>query len=163
MTLTDSGYRQPLNSSLLTSLTPSNLQAIQNLISSASPHPSISSSLPSKSQAAVAILLFQPTPESIQIISETKSHSPSHTTIHEESQVKVPVPSDLQVILTTRSLNLRSHPGQASLPGGKVDRSDVEKGVEYTALRECHEEIGLDFEKWWGEGMGWVCTGQPCE
>ena len=39
----------------------------------------------------------------------------------------------LRVLLTTRSKELRSHPGQTALPGGKVDQSDA--GVVETAVR----------------------------
>ncbi|KIM64264.1 hypothetical protein SCLCIDRAFT_640822 [Scleroderma citrinum Foug A] len=48
---------------------------------------------------------------------------------------------ELRVVLTTRSKLLRAHPGQTSLPGGKVDESDP--SLTYTALREAHEEVGL--------------------
>ncbi|KAG8892717.1 hypothetical protein FRC00_011682 [Tulasnella sp. 408] len=47
----------------------------------------------------------------------------------------------LRVLLTTRSKELRSHPGQAALPGGKSDEED-ETPVR-TAFREACEEIGL--------------------
>ena len=39
----------------------------------------------------------------------------------------------LRVLLTTRSKELRSHPGQTALPGGKVDDSDG--GVVQAAVR----------------------------
>jgi hypothetical protein len=39
----------------------------------------------------------------------------------------------LRVLLTTRSKELRSHPGQTALPGGKVDQGDA--GVVDTAVR----------------------------
>jgi 8-oxo-dGTP pyrophosphatase MutT (NUDIX family) len=44
--------------------------------------------------------------------------------------------------LTKRSSHLRHHPGQISFPGGKVDPGD--DGPIGAALRESHEEIGLD-------------------
>ncbi|KAG9013882.1 hypothetical protein FRB94_004262 [Tulasnella sp. JGI-2019a] len=47
----------------------------------------------------------------------------------------------IRVTLTTRSMSLRSHPGQVALPGGKSDPDD--KTPVFTALREAHEEIGL--------------------
>tara|TARA_Y100001968_G_C19429664_1_gene756267 strand:+ start:1820 stop:2452 length:633 start_codon:yes stop_codon:yes gene_type:complete len=47
---------------------------------------------------------------------------------------------NLNIILTLRSRNLKDHPGQISLPGGKV--SDMESFSE-CALRETYEEIGL--------------------
>lgn len=47
----------------------------------------------------------------------------------------------LSITLTTRSLTLRSHPGDTALPGGRFDESD--RSVEETALREANEEVGL--------------------
>jgi len=47
----------------------------------------------------------------------------------------------LRVLLTTRSKELRSHPGQTALPGGKVDESDA--GVVEAAYREANEEVAL--------------------
>ena len=47
----------------------------------------------------------------------------------------------LHVILTKRSDNLKHHPGQIALPGGKAEKDD--KNSIATALREAHEEIGL--------------------
>ncbi|KIK62620.1 hypothetical protein GYMLUDRAFT_42070 [Collybiopsis luxurians FD-317 M1] len=49
----------------------------------------------------------------------------------------------LRVLLTTRSKNLRSHPGQTALPGGRVDEEDRD-AVE-TAFREANEEVALPF------------------
>lgn len=45
------------------------------------------------------------------------------------------------VILTKRSENLRQHTGQVALPGGRRDPGET---AWDTALREAHEEIGLD-------------------
>jgi peroxisomal coenzyme A diphosphatase NUDT7 len=39
---------------------------------------------------------------------------------------------ELRVLLTTRSKELRSHPGQTALPGGKMDKMDA--GVVETAV-----------------------------
>jgi 8-oxo-dGTP pyrophosphatase MutT (NUDIX family) len=44
---------------------------------------------------------------------------------------------ELRVLLTTRSKDLRTHPGQTALPGGRVDEFDVT--VIQTAVRlDCH-------------------------
>jgi 8-oxo-dGTP pyrophosphatase MutT (NUDIX family) len=47
----------------------------------------------------------------------------------------------LTVLLTQRSPDLRSHAGQISFPGGRVDPGD--SGPLACALREAQEEIGL--------------------
>ena len=48
----------------------------------------------------------------------------------------------LTVLLTQRTDHLTDHPGQISFPGGRVEPTDV--NATATALREAHEEIGLD-------------------
>jgi 8-oxo-dGTP pyrophosphatase MutT (NUDIX family) len=48
-----------------------------------------------------------------------------------------------EILLTVRAQHLPQHPGQVSFPGGSVDRGD--SSAVSTALREAHEEIGLDY------------------
>lgn len=48
----------------------------------------------------------------------------------------------LWVVLTERSGALSRHAGQVAFPGGRPDPDD--KDLAATALREAHEEIGLD-------------------
>lgn len=58
--------------------------------------------------------------------------------------VLIPVwnrPGGAQVILTKRASHLKHHPGQISLPGGKVE--PVDASVQAAALREAMEEIAL--------------------
>lgn len=54
------------------------------------------------------------------------------------------------VILTRRADHLSSHAGQVSFPGGRADEGDISP-VD-TALREAHEEVGLEPAK--AEALG---------
>lgn len=58
--------------------------------------------------------------------------------------VLVPITCDerAEILLTVRHSALRSHPGQISFPGGRVDATDTD--VAATALREAWEEVGLE-------------------
>jgi 8-oxo-dGTP pyrophosphatase MutT (NUDIX family) len=47
----------------------------------------------------------------------------------------------LHVILTRRSDEVEHHKGEISFPGGAFEQTDSD--LSFTALRECHEEIGL--------------------
>jgi 8-oxo-dGTP pyrophosphatase MutT (NUDIX family) len=51
-------------------------------------------------------------------------------------------PSALTILLTQRTEHLRDHAGQVSFPGGRCEPGD--DSATATALREAHEEIGLD-------------------
>ena len=52
-----------------------------------------------------------------------------------------PVDGAPHVILTVRAGSLARHRGQVSLPGGEVESTET---LEHAALREAHEEIGVD-------------------
>jgi 8-oxo-dGTP pyrophosphatase MutT (NUDIX family) len=49
---------------------------------------------------------------------------------------------ELHVLLTQRTSHLSTHGGQIAFPGGKADADDVDAVA--TALRETHEEVGID-------------------
>ncbi|MGI9248084.1 MAG: CoA pyrophosphatase [Woeseiaceae bacterium] len=50
--------------------------------------------------------------------------------------------ADLSVLLTQRSAELKHHAGQVSFPGGRMEEHDPD--VRITALRETHEEVGIE-------------------
>jgi len=50
--------------------------------------------------------------------------------------------TELSVLLTQRSAELKHHAGQISFPGGRMEDHDTDVGM--TALRETHEEVGID-------------------
>lgn len=52
-----------------------------------------------------------------------------------------PGPSGPEVLLTRRSWDLRDHSGEMSFPGGRADPGET---PVQTALREAHEEVGLE-------------------
>lgn len=60
-----------------------------------------------------------------------------------DAAVLVPLYGDpLTAVFTERRADLKRHAGEISFPGGRQDEPDVD--LRATALREAHEEIGLD-------------------
>ncbi len=55
------------------------------------------------------------------------------------------LPEDADLLLTVRASTLRHHAGQAAFPGGASDPGDT--GPVATALREAHEETGIDVSR----------------
>ena len=59
--------------------------------------------------------------------------------------VLAPSPSGVdrgvEVLLTRRSMDMRTHRGEISFPGGRLDPGET---AAEAALREAHEEVGLD-------------------
>lgn len=58
------------------------------------------------------------------------------------------------VLLTQRTAHLSTHSGQIAFPGGKVD--DTDRDAADAALREAHEEVGL--ERHWVDVLGELPT-----
>src|SRR5215216_63988 len=68
---------------------------------------------------------------------------------HKDAAVLVPLYRDpvaagepLTAVFTERRADLRRHAGEISFPGGRQDHPDED--LRATAVREAHEEIGLD-------------------
>jgi len=53
-------------------------------------------------------------------------------------------PNGAEVLLTRRSMQMRSHRGEISFPGGRCDPGETPME---TALREAEEEVGLDRDR----------------
>jgi 8-oxo-dGTP pyrophosphatase MutT (NUDIX family) len=74
-------------------------------------------------------------------LSHTDRKAPRET----EAAVLLPLygwPEEPGLVLTERRADLRRHAGEISFPGGRRDDTDAD--LLATALREAHEEIGLD-------------------
>lgn len=64
---------------------------------------------------------------------------------HKPAAVLIPIQErqdDDYLVLTQRGEHLPTHKGQIAFPGGRVDVGD--RDIFHTALRESHEEIGID-------------------
>ncbi|TKY89591.1 hypothetical protein EX895_001376 [Sporisorium graminicola] len=97
----------------------------------------LTSLAPSNAACIQRLLALPPAPSFTHV--PTRKQAAVAAILYESSSTK-----QLRVIMSTRALHLRSHPGQASLPGGKVDGTDAD--VVETALRESVEEIALPAE-----------------
>lgn len=82
-----------------------------------------------------------------QLRGQLQSGIPSGSHLHGHAAVLLALTDepDPKVILTRRSRNLSTHSGEVSLPGGRWD--DTDPSLEYTALREAQEEVGLAPER----------------
>ena len=70
---------------------------------------------------------------------------PSEPVSAKHAAVLVPLfelDGQIHVILTQRNSKMRSHAGEVCFPGGKREKDDVDDAA--TALREAHEELGLE-------------------
>ncbi|KAL9932406.1 hypothetical protein V8E36_008523 [Tilletia maclaganii] len=167
--------QEPAWSALLSGLSPNNAAAIRRLAATPSAPSQKFDKLTHKAQAAVAVFLYEqpyhsagehgdgqqepvdffpPGSRPNLSFGEQSRCSAQRDGTGAEDGAKV-----LHVLMTTRALHLRSHPGQASLPGGKRDLTDL--SIEHTALRESIEEVGMSGWDSVGKEVHWLYTAPP--
>jgi 8-oxo-dGTP pyrophosphatase MutT (NUDIX family) len=83
----------------------------------------------------------------VHAVSASEPHAPAARPVDGRPPSAVLVPlyeheGETHIVLTRRSWQLRSHRGEISFPGGRMDPDDPD--LVRTALREAHEEIALD-------------------
>lgn len=90
--------------------------------------------------AALRQRFAAPPPWTPEIVRERKfvERAPAH------AAVLVPIVQRERptVLLTERTAHLSTHKGQVAFPGGRTDPEDLDAAA--TALREAHEEVGLE-------------------
>lgn len=79
-----------------------------------------------------------------EVVLEKKfaDRSPMQAAVLVPIVMRGPGASQPTVLLTERTAHLSTHSGQIAFPGGKVDETDVDATA--AALREAHEEVGLE-------------------
>ena len=84
-----------------------------------------------------------------KLVDRVKAHKPKEIEVDfPEAGILVLVTRNAKspsIILTRRAQHMSTHKGQVAFPGGKFD--EVDETLEQTALRECHEEIGVSAEQ----------------
>lgn len=68
-------------------------------------------------------------------INRTRSSAAVLVLVREQSE-------GMEVLLIERSITVKTHQGQVAFPGGGVEPTDENDPVR-TAVRECHEEVGI--------------------
>ena len=73
----------------------------------------------------------------------SRPFAPAFTGARHSAVLVALAPSDrgVEVLLTRRSMDMRTHRGEISFPGGRLDPGETAVDA---ALREAHEEVGLD-------------------
>ena len=90
---------------------------------------------------AAAHALMTPEPNHVKGIEEIHQHSPVNSAV---LMLLMPYREDWAIPFIQRTSVGKYHGGQIALPGGKTEPEDT--NARDTALRECHEEIGVNPE-----------------
>ncbi|KAF8159620.1 NUDIX hydrolase domain-like protein [Crassisporium funariophilum] len=93
---------------------------------------------PNSLQTLLHVLNRDPVPS-------TPWHASAISTTRRDAAVLIPfcnVGDEPGILLEVRAKTLRSHSGEISFPGGRID--DTDKSFREGALRETHEELGID-------------------
>jgi 8-oxo-dGTP pyrophosphatase MutT (NUDIX family) len=84
------------------------------------------------------------TPEVVLEKSYSQRTEATHAAVLVPIVMRGPLHDFPTVLLTQRTAHMSTHSGQIAFPGGKSDPSDADATA--TALREAHEEVGLEAE-----------------
>ncbi len=102
---------------------------------------------------ALERLMQRPAPEAFDVdhVPQAGDHrlaenlAPSDGRLHKPAAVLVPIiarATGATMLLTERAAHLKDHAGQIAFPGGKI--ASAQETPAEAALREAHEEIGLE-------------------
>jgi 8-oxo-dGTP pyrophosphatase MutT (NUDIX family) len=97
-------------------------------------------------QAAKATMTAMTGSFEVRLRAALQEREPRLTTVPDARDAAVLIPivgsPEPTLVFTVRTDNLPSHKGQISFPGGSIDPDDA--SPEAAALREAHEELGID-------------------
>lgn len=92
--------------------------------------------------AALRLRFAEPPPWEPEVLAEQRFSD--RTPLQASVLIPIVMRESPTVLLTERTMHLSNHSGQIAFPGGKADPGD--RDAVATALREAHEEVGLEGE-----------------
>jgi len=81
-----------------------------------------------------------------EVIEKLKHRTPAFADLHQLPKYSILLPlveveNEIHVLFEVRSMKLRRQPGQICLPGGRIEKDDLDQ--QHCAIRETAEELGL--------------------